>query len=140
MSTQYWICEGIGIRANRLFLHLNAEKCIALVKEQLGNGFEEPSVEQFNIHDYLYGYLFEDIADMLCQCDDTHTLTFGDSGDGECFFYYPPSYPWSRNKNEPTSIEEVHKRIKKAVLRICDLSDAEIESMIDDDLYEVGCD
>lgn len=140
MSTQYWICEGIGIRANRLFLHLNAEKCIALLKEQLGEDFEETSVEQFDIQDYFYGEPFENLADLLCHCDDTHTLTFGDNNDGECFFYYPPSYPWSRNKNEPTSIEEVHERIKKAVLRICDLSDAEIESMIDDDLYEVGCD
>lgn len=140
MSTVYWVCEGIGIRANQLFLHLNAEKCIALLKEQLGEDFEETSVEQFDIQDYFYGEPFENLADLLCHCDDTHTLTFGDNNDGECFFYYPPSYPWTRVENEPTSIEEVHKRIKKAVLRICDLSDAEIESMIDDDLYEVGCD
>lgn len=139
MSTQYWICEGIGIRANQLFLHLNAEKCIALLKEQLGEDFEETSVEQFDIQDYFYGEPFENLADLLCHCDDTHTLTFGDNNDGECFFYYPPSYPWTRVENEPTSIEEVKERIKKAVLRICDLSDAQIEAMIDPDLYELGC-
>lgn len=136
MSFEYSICEGIGIKASQLFPHLNTEKCIMVVKEQLGEDFEESSLEQFDIRDFLYGDPFENLADLLCHCDDTGTLTFKENGDGECFFYYPPSYPWMRQENEPTNSKDVHERIKKAILKICDLSDAEMESLIDEDLYE----
>lgn len=35
MSMSYWICEGVGIRANQLRPFLNPQKCIQLLKEQL---------------------------------------------------------------------------------------------------------
>lgn len=73
------------------------------------------------------------------HCDDTDTLTFCDDGDGNEYFYYPPSMPWHRTENEPDSAEEVHRRIIKAVQCLTDLSEAEIEKMINDDLYVCGC-
>lgn len=71
--------------------------------------------------------------------DDTNTLTYGDNGDGEYYFYYTPSYPWNRAENEPKSIADVHERIIAAVLRLCDISVEEIEAIIDDDIYDCGC-
>ena len=58
--------------------------------------------------------------------------------DGGAYFYYPPSMPWHRTDSEPDTLDEVHKRIIKAVQVITDLTDEEIEQMIDDDLYVVG--
>ncbi len=139
MSLSYWMCEGMGVRASDLTPHLNKLKCIAVIKEQLGDDEVVPEEKDFDIDDYLFGQLFENLADMLCHCDDTDTLTWGDNGDGEYFFYYVPSYPWDRRENEPQSIDEVHKRIKDAIQCICDLTREEIEKLIDNDIYEYGC-
>lgn len=91
------------------------------------------------MRDILYSYFDGRIGDLLAHCDDTDTLTFCDDGDGNEYFYYPPSMPWHRTENEPDSAEEVHRRIIKAVQCLTDLSEAEIEKMIDDDLYVCGC-
>ncbi len=72
-------------------------------------------------------------------CDDTDSLTYGDNGDGESYFYYPPSYPWERTENEPSSIAEVHERVIKAALRLCDMTREQVETLIDDDIYDYGC-
>lgn len=47
MSMSYWICEGVGIRANQLRPFLNPQKCIQLLKEQLPS--EEISEDGFDI-------------------------------------------------------------------------------------------
>lgn len=52
MSMCYWICQGVGIRANQLRPFLNPQKCIQLLKEQLPS--EEISEDGFDIDDYLY--------------------------------------------------------------------------------------
>lgn len=139
MSTSYWICEGIGIKTNELYQHLNKDKCIAVLRKQLGKDFGLDNKEEFDIDDYFYGNPFENLGDFLCHCDDTNTMSFGDSNDGDYYFYYVPSYPWERRYNEPLSITEVHERIIDAVQCICDLSRAQIEDMIDDDIYDYGC-
>lgn len=141
MSTCYWMCEGIGIRTNRLYEHLNRDKCIEVLRRELGADFDEDFCEnnEFDIDEYLYGNPFENLGDLLCHCDDTNTMTYGDNGDGEYYFYYTPSYPWNRKENEPLSIVEVHERIIDAVQCISDLSRKQIEDMIDDDIYDYGC-
>ena len=138
MGKAYWVCEGIGIRTSELFPFLSTSKCIELIKEQTGNDVV-PEEDGFDIGDYLYGTVFENLADMLCHCDDTSTLTYGDNGDGEHYFYYIPTYPWNCRVNEPKNISEVHERIKNAVMRICDISEEQIKKLIDDDIYDVGC-
>lgn len=138
MSMNYWMCESIGIATNKLIPHLDTAKCIEVIKKQ-SNGELTPDADEFDIDDYFYGELFENLADMLCHCDTTNTLTYGDNGNGEYFFYYAPSYPWNRRENEPNSIAEVHERIKDAVQCICNMTREEIEAMIDDDIYEYGC-
>ena len=137
MSASYWICEGVGIRANQLCPFLNTQKCVQLLKKQMPG--EEISEDRFDIDDYLYGEPFENLADVFTFCDDTDSITYADNGDGECYFLYPPSYPWERTENEPSSIAEVHERIIKAVLRLCDMTREQVEDLIDNDIYDYGC-
>lgn len=139
MSTCYWMCEGIGIKTNKLYPYLNKSKCISVLKRELGEDFWIQDDGDFEIDDYFFGNPFENMGDFLCHCDDTSTMTFGDNNDGDCYFYYVPSYPWERRHNEPLSITEVHERIIDAVQCICDLSRTQIEDMIDDDIYDYGC-
>ena len=136
MSLCYWWNEGIGIRTESIYPFLDKLKCIAEVKAQLPG--EEIDEESFDIDDFLYGYVFENLGDFLCHGDDSGLMTWGDNGDGEYFFFYTPSYPWERRENEPTSIQEVHEHIINAVLRLCNMSREEIEAMIDDDIAEIG--
>ena len=48
------------------------------------------------------------------------------------------TYPWEHH-GYPSSIEQVHGIIIRAIKRVCDLTDDEIEELIDNDIYEVGC-
>lgn len=137
MSKVYWMCEGVGIRTNELYPFLNKKKCISIIKKQMPD--EEIDEDDFDIDVYFYGEPFENLGDLLCHVDDTGSLTYGDNGEGEYYFYYTPSYPWDRAENEPKSIADVHERIIAAVLRLCDMSREKIETLIDDDIYEYGC-
>ena len=64
MSMSYWICEGVGIRANQLRPFLNTQKCIQLLKEQLPG--EEISEDGFDIDAYLFSVCYA--AGFLCRC------------------------------------------------------------------------
>lgn len=145
MSVCYWMIEGIGIDVEKLRPHLNKRKLINFLVKQYPEEKEvlhwkgRRDIKEFDIDDYLHGDLFDNLADLLTHCDDTDTLTWGDDGDGGVYFYYPPSMPWHRRDNEPKSQEEVHERIVDAVMVITDLSEAEIEKLIDDDIYAMGC-
>lgn len=148
MSTSYWMIEGIGLNTDQIYLHLNKEKAVLLLIEQLEHETEivaelgrllwSGDLSGFDIDDYLYGSPFDNFADMLTYCDDTDTITYGDDGDGGHYFFYPPSMPWEMQDNEPQSIREVHNRIIKAVQKITDLDASEIDGMIDDELHVVG--
>lgn len=137
MSMCYWMCEGIGINTDSILKYLNKKKLIKFILEQIPE--EIIDEEQFDLNDYLYGNPFDNLGDILCHCDDTKTLTYGDNGDGACYFYYTPSYPWSRRENEPQSVQEVHERIIDAVQKICTVTPEKVEKIIDDDIYDYGC-
>lgn len=137
MSTCVWICAGIGLRESVIRPHLNMEKCRAEIQKQLPD--ERISQNHFRLDDYIdWGEPFYGLSDFLTYLDDTNTLTYGDNGNGETFFYYVRSYPWEHVKNEPQSIDEVHSRIIDAVFKVCDLSRDEIDALIEDDIYEEG--
>ena len=144
MSMCYWLIEGIGIDVEKIVPFLDKKDLAHFLLEQLPDDEELSSIvndgryEGMDYEEFTGGNPFENLADMLTHCDDTDSLTFGDDGDGGLYFYYPPSMPWQRTKNEPDSVDEVHRRIIKAVKKITSLLDSEIEEMIDDDLYVVG--
>ena len=145
MSIVFWIIEGIGVDTSRIYPYLNNRKVVNLISEKFPNNKEilkwrnRIDINSFDVEDFLGDNLFRNLADLLTFCDDTDTLIHGEDGDGGSFFYYPPSMPWDRTKNEPVTIEEVHKRIVDAIQKVADMSREEIEAVIDDDLYVTGC-
>lgn len=89
-----------------------------------------------HLQDYFYCALDGGLGYMLKCCDETETLVSAPDESGLEYLYYPPSMPWERSENEPESLEEVHYRIVMAVQKLADMTEAEIETLIDDDLYE----
>lgn len=144
MSVSYWMIEGVGIDVEKVKPHFNNEKLAQLLAEQLPDDeivieiMEKGSFSDLDINDFMYGEPFDNLADLLSHCDASNSLTYGDDGESGAYLYYPPSLPWERTENDPDTLEEVHRRIIKAVQRVTDLSDDEIEQMIDDELYVVG--
>lgn len=144
MSVSYWMIEGVGINTDKIESFLDKEKLAQMLLKQLPDDEEllEMSVNKkydgLDVREFLYGNPFENLGDLLTHCDDTDSITYGDDGEGGSYFYYPPSMPWHRTETEPDTLEEVHRRIIKAVQVVTNLSASEIETMIDDDLYVVG--
>lgn len=145
MSMCYWMIEGIGIDTNELIPFIDKRKlvdCLSMLipdDKLVSDIVSQNDYDKLNLDDFLYGEPFCNLGDLLTYFDDTHTLTHDSDGGDRDFLYYPPSMPWERLDNEPKSIEEVHKRIITAVSAITTLSSEEIDKMIDDDLYVVGC-
>lgn len=134
----YFICQGIGISAEELFPFLDKQKCITTIKRLHPEA--KVSEADFDIEDWIFGMPYDSLAELLTFCDDTNTITYGDTGGcGTSYFYYIPSYPWERTENEPQSVDEVHERIIDAVLKLCDMPREQIEDMINDEIYDVGC-
>ena len=144
MSVSYWMIAGVGIDTDKVEPHLDKEKLAKMLLEQLPDDEElleilaSKQYDNLDVRDFLYGEPFENLGDLLTHCDDTDSITYGDDGESGSYFYYPPSMPWHRVPDEPETLEEVHRRIIKAVQVVTNLSDKDIETMIDDDLYVVG--
>ena len=136
MSMETWICAGVGLRSSVIYPHLNQKKCREELKKLIPA--EDIQHNRFDLEDYLDGSPYYGLGDFLTMLDDTDTITCGDNGNGETFFYYVRSYPWQRLPNEPQTLKEVHERIIDAVSRVCDLSRKEIDALIEDDIYEEG--
>ena len=144
MSMCYWTVSGIGIDTVKMWDHINKRKAIDALLALFPDDLEllewkkRKNLQGFRIEEYLYEADIYNFAELLTKCDDTNTLTFGDADDGE-FLYYPPSMPWDRKENEPKSVQEVHDRIVAAVMKVVDMSKEEIEALIEDDIFAVGC-
>lgn len=136
MSTCYWMNEGIGVRDDKLYPHLDKQKCFRVISKELPE--LDIKMNNFNLDDYMFDP-FMNIGDFMCHVDDTGLMSYGDNGDGTSYFLYSPSYPWQRKENEPQSIEEVHKIIVKAIMKVTNLTAKEAEKLIEDDIYEYGC-
>ena len=142
MSVCHWVVEGIGLEVGKLWNYLSKEKCLAFLENECGYEFTDEEKKNFSIDDEFEDFIdgkYMNVAEAFCACDETGFMTFGDDGDGGCYFIYPPKYPWQCKENEPKSIDEVHKIIKDAVHKLCDISDEELEYLIDNDIYEYGC-
>lgn len=144
MSLSYWMIEGIGLCTNDIEPHLDDKKVVRCISEAHPDDLELKSMllrddySNFDVHDYIDNGLLNNVGDLLCFCDQTDSLTFCDDGEGNVYFYYPPSMPWERSVSDPKSEEEVIQRIISAVKGLTDLQDYEIREMIDRELYVVG--
>lgn len=144
MSMNYWMIEGIGLNADDIEPHINKEKVARFFYQQFPDNEELKDMiaaggySSFDVEEYYFGNGFDNLADVLCHCDDTDSLTYCGDGDGNTYFYYPPSMPWHRTANEPQTEQEVVERIIKAVQKITDMTEEEIKEVINNDLYVVG--
>ena len=145
MSVEYWLISGVGVDIYDITPHINNRKLIDVILRQCPDNEDikqwehRKDIDKFDMEEFMYGSPFQNFADLLTHCDDTDTLTFGEDGDGGIYLYYPPSMPWERTKNEPDSIEEVHRRLINVIQAITDMGENEIRAVIDDDIYVVGC-
>ena len=99
MSRSFWMIQGIGLRANDIEPHIDKEKaarCILDVYPHISELYDmtiSNDYSSFNVQDYIECRLFDNIGDLLTFCDPTDSLTFCDDGEGNVYFYYPPSMP-----------------------------------------------
>lgn len=141
--TSYWLINGIGLDCCVIEPYVNRKKLLDFIRSQLSEKDLKdifPYIEDtsLDIEEIVSMSGYDDFADLLCQCDDTDSLTYGNDGEGGCYFYYPPSMPWHHTKTEPKSEEEVIQRIVSAVQKITDMTYDQVRSYIDTDLYIVG--
>lgn len=114
MSSNNCLIYGIGICCEDIEIYLDRDKCIKAAQEFSPNPIEVDG-RIFNIHDYIQGNPFDGMGELLCKCDFTGTTIYAYDDWGCSYFYYPPTFPWNRLKNEPQSIKEVHDIIIKSV-------------------------
>lgn len=144
MSVSYWVIRGIGLNTADIEPYINKKKMVHFLLDQFQNDMDLENIittgdyTSFDIEEYCYEMGFDGLADILCYCDDTSTITCSNDGDGGAYFYYPPSMPWDHVPNEPQTEKEVIRRIIKAVQKITDMTKEEIKNVIDNDLYVVG--
>ena len=131
-----WVIEGVGIPAEEVLPYLDKRKVARVLQELLPADKRISEIGVVHLQDYFYCALDGGLGYMLKCCDETETLVSAPDESGLEYLYYPPSMPWERSENEPESLEEVHYRIVMAVQKLADMTEAEIETLIDDDLYE----
>lgn len=148
MSMNCWLIEGIGINADDIIPYVNNKKLVKTLfdyysnNDDLKNIIKNESYTDFTAEQLIEDYVFifsNSLAEFLYLCDDTDFLVFCSDGEGSTYLYYQPTMPWERADNEPKSVEEVHEIIINIVQKVTDLSSQEIENLIDDELYVVGC-
>ena len=143
MSMDYWIISGVGIACYNIEPYVKKDKLFDFIRSQfsekdLKDIFPYIEYPSLSIEEIVSMSGYDNLADLLCHCDDTDSLTYGDDGEGNCYFYYPPSMPWEHTATEPKSAEEVIQRIIVAVQKITDMTSEQIKSYIDTDLHIVG--
>lgn len=140
MSMAYWTIDGVGIRAEDLQPFIDCEKLNAFLMKKFEIDEGDPILDDSTLDDFLNGEPYDNFAELLSHCDDSNILTYADNGDCEySYLYYPPTMPWNRRENEPTSPEEVHEFIAAAVSKICNIPREKLDELIDDELNVEGC-
>lgn len=138
---EHWIISGVGICADELRPFIDYEKLTSFLKEEyeIDDG-NLTLTEKTGLDGLMHGCPYDNFAELLTHCDETDLLTYDDTGNGECsYLFYPPTMPWNRRENEPTSPEEVHELIAVAVSKICNIPREKLEELINDELYVEGC-
>ena len=153
MSMCHWVTEGIGIEFDgRIFERISADKVLKKLEKPDSKEYQElvtdvqaaksqtQEVELIDEYltealDWSYGRQWPELASKDVTC---HLAADNDGGE-RSFLYFPPLMPWEVTEDTPKSIDAVHKLLVDCVQSITDMSEEEIESLIDNDLYEYGC-
>lgn len=150
MSTCTWVIEGVGIPFSKVLPNIALDKFIAGVERCSHKAEREIEALREEIATNYHASVEEFIAETedefaarmltvgaLLFGDEHQSLVYSTDTEAEGYIYYPPSMPWERKEDEPTSIEEVHDRIVKAVQSVANMDEADILSLIDDELFIV---
>lgn len=148
MSVSYWEIKGVGICAEDVMHALNKKKLVLKLLELLHDKdsqgllrrvISDGRYEEFDVEgEFFFGNPYENMAELLVECEGTDSFTYSDDGFSRSYFYFPPAMPWEHLKLDPKTREETHIRIIRAVQSVTDLSAKEIEELIDDNLDVVG--
>lgn len=138
--TNYWIVRGYGINASDISPSVvDKDKLISFLREKFPN---EEIDDNLDVEDYLdwfaSGEYYDNLANLLCCCDDTGLLAWAGNGDGDWYVLYMPIYPWQISESDPKTLEELQKIIVAAVQKVCNLSEEEIIELMSD-INELGC-
>lgn len=132
MSMACWMIRGVGLDTREIEPYLNRVKIEMLIREQFPN---DQIDYQRDIDTLLYDECaFDNLAEVLCCCDDSGTMTYDSDRDGGVYFLYPPTFPWDRRGNEPKSVDEVINNIIKAVQKITNMTSVEVRDIVDRNL------
>lgn len=117
----------IGIDTYLLLDFIDTKKLYNFLQEEL-QGMHIP--QDVNIEDLTHGQPYCCLGEVFALLDNSDTLTF----DGN-YLFYPQSFPWERTDNEPQTIEDVHNNIIKAVQKLVDLEEEQIDEFIDNAMH-----
>lgn len=143
MSVCYWTVEGVGFRVDDILPRIVPEKYLAELNKALP-GHEEDFVwdgnGEFDPTDYCgYSSDYESVGELLCSFDEGNYDFARGTYEDEEYVYLPPIMPWQVQESSPKSLDETCDRLCKMVQRITDMTEAEIQEIIDTDLFLVDC-
>ena len=140
MSKTYWANEGIGIDCSELVPYLSRKKIIAFLRK-LNPEYAEhlkEDVTDDELQEIIDGD-FDGLCKVLAVAGESSVLVWAHGGEGgsrEGYLLYPPKYPWNLTEDDPKTEEEARELIKKAVRRVCEISEQRLDYLIDF-IYEV---
>ena len=140
MSKTYWANEGIGIDCSELVPYLSRKKIIAFLRK-LNPEYAEhlkEDVTDDELQEIIDGD-FDGLCKVLAVAGESSVLVWahgGEGGSSEGYLLYPPKYPWNLTEDDPKTEEEARELIKKAVRRVCEISEERLDCLIDF-IYEV---
>ena len=138
MSMCYWMNEGVGIRDGKVWPKLNNHKCFLEAQKLYPENFQDE--DEFDVADDIdCGDCFQNLGDFLNQVNGMGLCLYGDNGDGEAYFLYPPKFPWETTEKDPKTLEEARNLIASTICKVTDMSLEEALQIVEDHIYEYGC-
>lgn len=145
-----WGIKGIGINASDILPYIDKSRVADILianddneddpiaketMEEIRKMKETGDYTEMDVSQFVSDCGWRNVSSLLAYCDDSHTLCGSWVPNGEeGYFFYESSMPWDRFYNEPSCIEDVHNRIVEAVQQIADMTESQIETLIDDKL------
>lgn len=96
MSTSYWMIEGIGLRALDVKPYINIEKAARFFHAQYPDDSDLAAMiaandySSFDLESFYRSNGFENLADVLCHCDDTDSTILAMMAVVMCIFTIRP--------------------------------------------------
>lgn len=139
MSMHYGAVYGYGIAVDGLGDRIVSDKFVKFAKEkglwldEYDDRIDSDYIDSTLILDCLETY-YMSLEEMFADVDETGLLDYDSGMENGGYLLYYPSYPWSNNcwtlAKPPETREQVDDAIVKAIQKLTDLTEDEIESRI----------